>query len=182
MASFGPALQALIKQAKEYKGAAINVVIVGGTVALKKITQNEKFRCPCVPPDVLKGCTRDTGDFYNSTFGCSKTVNFYYGISHIVFPAFALYFVGMLATPRLWKIITGCLTSTPGINQRRRSVVPVIVAVNIKALLAPFTWLIIMLLDGKYFACAVTSLPYDVGEKKTYASCSVVNNLYANSS
>jgi len=156
----------------DFQGTVIRVLIALVTVALQAIIAVTAYKCPCVSPDEVKNCTSSIG-----SGECSKSLNFYYGLSFIVAPAVALLVFGIASNPKLWKAVTGSLNpksskfDQPGLNVTRAIGQTVGLAT-----IAPLTWVVVTLLDGRFFACAVTALPYDTDPAlPNFATCQTVS-------
>lgn len=156
---------------KNFKGTAVNSSIVIVTVIVEEVFNRTVFYCPCVEPSELGSCS-STSNSANSSISCTRRVNYYYGLSFIFGPAFALFFITAAGNSSLGKLLTGCC------SRKSRPISLTfwaIAAVAARSLLAPVAWISFGLLDGQYFSCATTPLPYDVGVDGTYATCREVS-------
>nr|CAB3244492.1 protein FAM26F-like [Phallusia mammillata] len=160
----------LVKKAGDYAGTAANTGIALATAGIEQLTTLAVYRCPCVTSKEL-GCNI-------TQIGSPKCVHFLnlgYGLSFIIAPAIALFVFGMISNPKMWKLLTGC-------NHKQRRKKPTwtyflwtLTEVSAAAMIAPVTWVAIALLDGRFYACAVTAFPYDVEHAlATYPTCEAV--------
>lgn len=161
-------MSTVLKSLEGFQGTAINTVIIGGTAAIEALINVAVYSCPCVEATELTSCVR----FSNGTLKSPCTpalLNFYYGLSYLIAPALLLYFISLAANPRLWKLWTGCLKEE-GEKKARKSIYTLL-TIFITALKSPIAWVCFGLLDGKYYACAVTALPYDLRDTAEPKSC-----------
>lgn len=167
MANFG----AIVKTLKEYQGAAVNTAIVGATAAIEAIIKATVYSCPCVEASKVTNC--GVGFQKNS---CAPTLlNYTHGLSYIVAPAVVLFFVGVAATPKIWKLWTGCCAEKD-VPHRLHLHIRVVMEVSARGLVSPLSWICFAFLDGNYLACAITPFPYDVKPIVPNKSCFDVSN------
>ena len=161
----------LYKTLKEYSGVISNSAIVLATTGLQQITTVTVYRCPCVELSSLgEGC--NTSRYSPS---CTQQLNYGYGLSYLIAPAFALLIFTFAANPNLWKSITGCVGKSSQYKRKTPDASWTLVSIFAQSLISPATWICIALIDGRYLACSVTALPYDVGfNGSTYANCEAV--------
>lgn len=164
-------LSELAKKAGDYAGTAANTGIALATVGIEQLTTVAVYRCPCVSSKEL-GCNVSQ----IGSAKCAHNLNLGYGLSFIIAPAIALFVFGMISNPKMWKLLTGCNHKE---KMKKRSCMFfawTLMEVAGNALIAPVTWVAIALLDGRFYACAVTTLPYDVEHASaSFASCEAVS-------
>nr|XP_039272267.1 calcium homeostasis modulator protein 6-like [Styela clava] len=162
------------KSLTQFKGTALNTGIAVLTVVLEEVLNRAVYYCPCVTPSELGDCF-STSNSINSSFKCTAEINHTYGLSYIFGPAIALFFFMAASSPRLWKTLTGCCNKDKDSRRRKDRVLWTFIEIFGRALIAPVTWVCFALLDGRYYACAVTPLPYDIGKTgHQYSSCTEV--------
>ncbi|XP_002129702.3 calcium homeostasis modulator protein 6-like [Ciona intestinalis] len=156
----------------DYAGTAVNTGIVAVTAGIEQLTTLAAYRCPCVSLAKLGNCTPVN---IAGNPSCSQLLNYGYGMSFIIAPAIGLLVFGMASNPKLWKSVTGIIKKTKSERREANEICWTIGGVIGQALYAPITWVAIALLDGRYYACATTSLPYDVERPSaSYKSCEAV--------
>ena len=161
-----------LKGLKDYAGTAANAGIVLATGGIEQIATIALYRCPCVEPPLLApGCNKTM-----SSLSCTRLLNVNYGFSFIFAPAFALFAFSIAASPKLWKIITGCCKKTERLQEDCQTVSWTLASISIRGLVSPGAWVCIALLDGRYLACALTPLPYLIGINGRYATCEDVSS------
>ena len=161
-----------LKGLKDYAGTAANAGIVLATGGIEQIATVALYRCPCVKPSLLgPGCNETM-----SSLSCTKLLNAGYGFSFIFAPAFALFAFGIAASPKLWKIITGCGTKIEKFQEDCQTVSWTLCSISLRGLVSPVTWMCIALLDGRYLACSLTPLPYVIGTNGHYKTCEDVSS------
>ena len=164
-------LGAAFKSLKDYAGTFLNASIVLVTGGLQQLTTISVFRCPCVEPSSLGPERNDT----SISIACSQLLNHSYGIAFILAPAFALFIFSAASNPILWKSITGCMKRSKKHQERACGTTFTFVTILLQSLISPSTWICIALLDGKYLACSITTLPYRIGENTDFANCDEVS-------
>ncbi|CAK8678681.1 unnamed protein product [Clavelina lepadiformis] len=166
-------LGAVAKNLQEYSGVALNTGIVAVTGAVEQLTTLAVYRCPCVSVSELgPNCTDVT---IAESGRCSNLLNLGYGLSFIIAPAIGLFLFGMVSNPKMWKILTGCSRKFKRRLHELQTILAVLALVAAKAIIAPITWVAFALLDGRFLACAITPLPYDVElPTSEYATCEKV--------
>ena len=165
-------LTKVTKGLKDYAGTATNVIIVLGTTGIEQITTVVVYRCPCVEPSQLgPGCNET-----NFSFQCSRTLNYSYGFAFIFAPAVAFYIFSVAASPKMWKVLTGCGGKAAKHKLGTLSATWTIFSILIGAFVSPVTWVCIALIDGRFLACAITPLPYLLGTSRQ-PSCEDVSKL-----
>ena len=167
----GQQIANFLKGLKDYAGTAANTGIVLATGGIQQIATVALYRCPCVEPSLLApGCDKTM-----SSLSCTRLLNVSYGFFFIFAPAFALFTFSISASPKLWKIITGCCKKEKKNVEDFQTVSSTFAIISIRSLVSPATWVIIALLDGRYLACASTPLPYLIGTNGRYATCEDVS-------
>jgi len=169
---FSKDIERLYKGLKDYAGTVINIVVVLITGGIEQLTSAAIYRCPCVDLSQLgPGCKpNDTGIFTK----CAQRLNFGYGFAFIFAPAFALFVFSAAANPALWKSVTGYCHKPEKRRIRVRDMTVTYCSILIQSLISPVTWISIALFDGNYLACAITTLPYTIGEGEDYENCEQV--------
>ena len=159
------------KSLKDYTGALTNTSIVLVTGGLQQLTTIAVYRCPCVEPSSLgPGCNATS-----VSVECSQLLNYSYGAAFIFAPAFALFVFSAASNPKLWKSITGCMKRSEEYQRGVRDTTFTFLTVLLQSLISPLTWICIALLDGKYLACSITTLPYRIGENTDFENCEEVS-------
>lgn len=157
---------------KKYSSSLGKISVVLITGGFERITSVAIYRCPCVNPFQLEKNCKNFSEFSSS---CTVSLNFWYGLSLILAPAFALFVFSILAQPRIWKCVVGFCKKDPEHKRSKVEVFRTVILVIMKALISPATWICIALIDGKYLACMLTALPYDVGSMGSSKTCQTVN-------
>ncbi|XP_077145621.1 calcium homeostasis modulator protein 4 [Ranitomeya variabilis] len=101
--------------------------------------------------------------FFAFSCPCSPTENLRYGLAFLGVPALILLIVGFVFNDNTWRLFTGS-TYDFSIQERSRQSLLMkyklicFVMGNIigRAVVAPVTWLAVTLLNGSYYACAVS--------------------------
>lgn len=159
---------AVLKKFEDYQGTAVNSALIIGTGAIEAIVNVVVYSCPCVETIAIKKCKT----FVNGSMvgDCVPTsTNYYYGLSYLIGPALPLFFIGVTASSKLWKLWTGCVT-----KKYKRSCgfsCGIMSKVFARCLIAPIAWICFGLLDGRYYACAVTAFPYELHPDTDYTTC-----------
>jgi len=157
----------------DYTGTAINSGIVAVTTGIEQLTTLATYRCPCVSRAQVSNCTNVQS---LSSVRCAVLLNYFYGLSFIIVPAIGLFVFGMVSNPRMWKSLTGICNKPKDTRRSWSQACSTFVGISGKAFIAPVTWVVVALLDGRYYACAATALPYDVDRvSATYKNCEVVS-------
>ena len=160
------------KSLKEYAGTAANAGIIIVTGGVEQITTVVIYRCPCVEPKMLgPGCNET-----QTSLSCSQALNFGYGFSFIFAPAFALFIFSVAASPKLWKIVTGCTKKVEKHKEDAQTISWTLSSIIFGAFISPVTWVCIALVDGQYLACSITPLPYRLGANN-FETCEDVSAL-----
>jgi len=169
-------LAALYKVIKEYGGTITNSAIILGTTAVQQLVTLAVYRCPCVEPSALgPECTG--ASITERPSYCFQQLNRGYGLAYIIAPAIALYIFGIAANPNLWKSTTGCIGKSVEYKRGTTAVLLTLLGILSRAVISPITWICIALIDGRYLACSVTIIPYDIGNNGTYSSCEAVSKI-----
>ncbi|XP_039271874.2 calcium homeostasis modulator protein 6-like isoform X2 [Styela clava] len=114
----------------------LNILIAMSTIGVEQIFSKVIFLCPCGNLD-----------------------NRIYGLVYLVVPAVVLLILGYALNSSTWRLFTGiCKRST---NSFGKMGCYITFQILMRSLVAPVSWICIALLDGKYYACAMTSQPYD---------------------
>ena len=167
--------KALYKTLKEYSGTISNSAIILGTTGVQQLTTLAVYRCPCVDPSVLGPGCEISSSGADRTPDCLQQLNYGYGLSYIIAPAIALYIFSIAASPNLWKSITGCIGKSAEFRRATTDASWTLLTIFSQGLISPITWVCIALIDGRYLACSLTILPYDVGPSRTYNTCNAVS-------
>lgn len=162
------------KTLKEFKGTALNTSIAVMTIIVEEILNRTVYYCPCVELSELNCGVVLSSNSANSSAACTFLTNRYYGLSFIIAPTIALFLLMSASSPKLWKTWTGCCKKNVDAKRPFQMIIWTLSEIFGRALIAPITWLCFALLDGKYYACASTPLPYPVDISSTYKSCSEV--------
>ncbi|KAM3932706.1 calcium homeostasis modulator protein 4 [Leptodactylus fuscus] len=101
--------------------------------------------------------------FFAFSCPCSPTENLRYGLAFLGVPALILLIVGFVFNDNTWRLFTGS-TYDFSIQERSRQsllmkyklICFVLGNITGRALVAPVTWLAVTLLNGSYYACAVS--------------------------
>ncbi|CAL8248100.1 unnamed protein product [Lota lota] len=106
------------------------------TAGGEKIFSTAVFKCPC------------------------STWNFVYGIVFLMVPALALLVLGYLLNQKTWKLMTGICLKKSKLCSCKKLLARGIVFFQITAtaVVAPFSWIAVSLLNGNYFECAMTGV------------------------
>ena len=165
-------LSKIYKTTKDYAGTLTNSTIIAVTVGIEQLTTLAAYRCPCVnPADVVPNCRNTT--VYD--LSCGQRLNVGYGFAFILAPAFALFVFSLAAQPKVWKVLTGCFRKSREHKRDVKDTSETLFLCFCKSLISPFTWISVALIDGRYLACSLTPLPYEIGEKDSrYSSCQKV--------
>lgn len=163
----------VMKTLSDFKGTIVNTSIAGGTVAIEEIVNRAVYYCPCVEVSELVGCN-STSNSQGSRFQCTKALNAVYGAVFIAVPALALFCLSIAAHPSLWKICTGRIVRSKLVRAKRDKIFTTMIAVFGRSLISPVAWVCYSLIDGKYYACSITPLPYHFNGL-TYKTCQDVS-------
>ncbi|XP_053315876.1 calcium homeostasis modulator protein 4 [Spea bombifrons] len=101
--------------------------------------------------------------FFAFSCPCHHTENLNYGLAFLGVPALILLIVGFVFNENTWRLFTGSSHSF-NIQERSRQITLikyklicfVLGGIIGRALVAPVTWLAVTLLNGSYYACAVS--------------------------
>ena len=99
--------------------------------------------------------------FEKQVFKCPSSDYFIYGNSFIIGPAICLFNLTILLNGSLWDVITGCRQA----QFSRRWLCKRLVRYVLEALLPPCVWLIMALVQTRYYTCAVLG-PKDEAQKR----------------
>ena len=160
------------KSIKDYTGTLTNTFIVFVTIGLQQVSTVAIYQCPCVDPSSLDQNCRNVSTY---SFACTKDLNRGYGLAFILAPALALFVFSVSASPKFWKVLTGRFHKLKTYKRTDFETAWTLFAIFSQALIAPATWVCIALIDGRYLACAITPLPYDVGPESRIPSCEKVS-------
>ncbi|XP_076824774.1 calcium homeostasis modulator protein 6-like [Clavelina lepadiformis] len=166
-------LGTLAKTLKDYSGVIASTGIVAVTGAIEQLVTLASYRCPCVSlAELGPNCT----DVLLTESGrCSNLLNIGYGLSFIIAPAIGLFLFGMVSNPKMWKTCTGFINKIKRFKRDWVEILKTVSQIAAKATIAPITWVAIALLDGRFLACAITPLPYDIGRPTSqYDNCEKV--------
>uniref|UniRef100_UPI00358E3C48 calcium homeostasis modulator protein 6-like n=1 Tax=Myxine glutinosa TaxID=7769 RepID=UPI00358E3C48 len=135
-----------LKLIKDQKLTVQNALMVLVTAAMLETYQYLAFRCPCSPG-----------------------LNLPYSLISVVFPAILILVLGFSMTRRTWRLATGCCYRGEQGNRNRqdlsgKGMVHVLCSLSAQALLGPFTWIAVALLDGTYYTCAAVEF-YRIGSQ-----------------
>ena len=156
----------------KYGGATTKTGIVAATTGIEQLTTLAAYRCPCVTRAELGNCSANA----IGSGACSQRLNLGYGLSFMLAPAAVLFFFGLASNPKMWKSFTGCSKKTKELRREQIDITWTVLGVIGMSVIAPITWISIALLDGRFYACAVTSLPYDVERTgASFANCEAVS-------
>ena len=162
----------LQKKVSDFKGTILNSAIVGATVGLEEILNHAVYYCPCVERSELGSCNSTTSSVGSRAI-CTPRLNAMYGVVFIAIPGVALFLLSVAATPSIWKICTGRCVRSREVRARTDKIFYTIMGVFGRSMIAPAAWVCYAMLDGKYYACSVTPLPYHFG--LTYKTCQDVS-------
>ena len=165
-------LSSFYKSIKDYTGTVVYTSIVILTTGLQQLSTLAIYQCPCVDPSSLDQNCRNVSTY---SFSCTKNFNLGYGLAFILAPALALFVFSVSASPKFWKVITGRCHKLQAYKRTEFETAWTLIAIFSQALIAPATWVCIALIDGKFLACAITPLPYDVGPESGIPSCKKVS-------
>ena len=130
------------------------VIFIGlVTLAAKRLVASVLFRCPC-------------GD---------KSERLPYALLFTLAPWVILFTMGVGFNPNFWKLCAGtrkCCDAKPGCD-----VCCFHTCCNylLFALIAPKTWLVLVFIDGDYFACADANIVYENNTNQSYIPVSISN-------
>lgn len=153
-------LSLIYKSVKDYSGTFANTSIALVTGAIQQLTTIAVYRCPCVDPSSLNPSCRNVSLY---SFSCTYILNQGYGLAFILAPALALFIFSVSSSPRFWKAVTGRMHKLRAYKRGRRQTTLTVCKICSQSLIAPATWISIALVDGRYLACSITPLPYNVG-------------------
>ena len=166
-------LGSIFKGLKDYSGTVANTSVVIATGGVEQITTIAIYRCPCVEPSQLSpGCNETS-----YSLACSQLLNYSYGISFILAPAFALLVFSAAANPKLWKSMTGCCNRSEKYRRGVGETAFTLTTIMLQSLVSPITWICIALVDGQYLACAITTSPYRFDSEDGIENCEDVSML-----
>ncbi|XP_034467767.1 calcium homeostasis modulator protein 6-like [Hippoglossus hippoglossus] len=97
--------------------------------------------------------------FSSVVFSCPcNELNFIYGLVFLLVPGLALLLLGYILNKKTWKLLTGLCHGRAKLCscKRLRAAVTVLFQINTTALVAPFTWIAVALLNGNYYECLMT--------------------------
>lgn len=96
--------------------------------------------------------------FSSAVFSCPcNGLNFLYGMVFLLVPALALLLLGYILSKKTWKLLTGLCQRRAECSWRRLAAAGmVLVQISTTALVAPFSWIAVALLNGNYYECAMT--------------------------
>jgi len=170
-----PDVSKKMKNSGSFVKSVVSVVIASITAAAQQLTTLGSYRCPCVSVANLPNCTSAA----LGSSACSRQLNFAYGISFMLAPAMVLFLFGVAANPHMWKTMTGLFWKTAKQRREKTEVCVSVMRVFATASIAPITWVTVALLDGRFYACATTSLPYDVHRQgAVYKDCDAVGLFF----
>ncbi|KAF7650857.1 hypothetical protein LDENG_00119600 [Lucifuga dentata] len=106
------------------------------TIGGEHIFSTEVFKCPC------------------------NNWNFFYGMVFLLVPAMALLVLGYILNKKTWKLVTGiCLRGSRVCRRKSLAVCGMVLfQISTTALVAPFSWIAVALLNGNYFECIMTGI------------------------
>ena len=134
-----------------------SVVTVGAVAGINQIIEVAAFKCPCI----MEAELNLTCESYQSSF-CPTRDKAMYSYLFAFGPAVILLLIGFMVNVKFWKKITGLYHSTASENKLQVFVCSFLSSFGF-ALIAPLSWIVFSLIDGEFFACAVTTLPYYFG-------------------
>ena len=129
----------IVRQLQNYKGGILVVFVGLVTLAIERLVEIVVFRCPC-------------GD---------KSERIPYALLFIFAPCVILFTIGVGFNPSFWKLCTGTREGCgpkPGFDGCCSYT-----CCNyfLFALVAPIIWMVLIFIDGDYFACADASTVYE---------------------
>ncbi|XP_071383826.1 calcium homeostasis modulator protein 6 [Centroberyx affinis] len=151
MEKFRTVLNIANKQESNFCSGLLALLTAGG----EQIFSSVVFQCPC------------------------NSWNFLYGSVFLLVPALALLVLGYILSKKTWKLLTGFCRHKSKLCRWKTLIASVTVFVQISAtaVVAPFSWIAVALLHGKYYECAVTGLNVTAfkqhlcGESVSQAEC-----------
>lgn len=99
---------------------------------------------------------------------CSPTRNYHYGLAAIGVPALAFFLVGIMMNRSTWDLVSECRIR----NCRKMSQAAAFALIGTifgRAVVAPLTWVVISLLQGQAYTCALSEF-VDPSTLKDFAS------------
>ena len=159
---FGKTSEIFSKHKSAFEGIVAASVVIG----VNQIVDEVAFECPCVmEEDLSVPC-----DSLLSSF-CLTRDKAAYGYMFIFGPAVTLLFLGFAISVPFWKQITGCCRlekTNKGNNSQQQEERVRKCRISLRSVCNTFgfalvgfcTWIVLSFIDGDYFACAVTPLPY----------------------
>ena len=129
----------MVGQLQNYKGRILVVFIGLVTLAAKRFIEIVLFRCPC-------------GD---------KSERLPYALLFTLAPWVILFTIGVGFNPNFWKLCTGtrkCCDAKDGFDGCYSRTCCYYL---LFALIAPKIWLVLVFIDGDYFACADANTVYE---------------------
>ena len=159
---FGKISETFSKHKSAFEGILAASVVIG----VNQIVDEVAFECPCImEEDLSVPC-----DSLLSSF-CPARDKASYGYMFIFGPAAILLFLGFAINVPFWKQITGCCRleeKKNGSNPQQQEETERRCRISVRsicnslgfALIGFSTWIVLSFIDGDYFACAVTPLPY----------------------
>ncbi|XP_076808611.1 calcium homeostasis modulator protein 6-like isoform X1 [Clavelina lepadiformis] len=166
MTTIKDVLQGLIESVVDHKATLRNIIVMLLTVSVNEIITVTTFQCPCVTEKQdMEAC--------NSTdiTGCVLNLNRVYGWLYLLAPAGILFVFGVTANLQVWKRLTGYCSDKDICQGSCSWCFWKVVGF---AFIAPCVWVSVGLLQGEYYACATTSLPYVLKDDET---CDSVTTL-----
>ena len=159
-------LKVLKEKLEDYENLIQGTLIALVTIGIDEIIEYAAFNCPCVAEsDLAIPCT-------GALDSCPRRDKELYAYLFIFIPSFILLMAGLSFNQFVWKEITSCCRNyKPECKVKCTGFIKIFVF----ALIAPSVWLVASFLDGDYFACAQTNLPYKMEVNET---CQNVSNFF----
>ena len=159
-------IRVLAQKLGEYENTIQGIIVALVTVGIDEIIEIAAFKCPCVAEsDLAIPCTAALNS-------CPRRDKELYAYLFILVPSFILLMAGLSFNQIVWKETTSCCRNyNPGCKAKCTSFSKIFGF----ALISPSVWLVVSFLDGDYFACAQTDLPYKM---KVNETCQNVSNFY----
>ena len=167
--------------------AITGIVSTGIVTGINQLVEFAAFKCPCV-----KDKSYGPNKSLLASFRIITLSNQEYGYLFIFAPAVLLLFLGFAVNSDFWNKVTACCRKVKKdelaywqqstcciriklrLRNRYRFVGLFLNALGI-ASIVPMTWVLLSFIDGDFYACAATSLPYDFSPGQTCETPTVCN-------
>lgn len=93
---------------------------------------------------------------------CKPRINLYYGVSFSIVPALVLLIIGFAINNLAWILIMNLRNRSNLMRKKFKLICYILVNIMLTSLVAPITWIAVVLIKGLYYNCAFSEfLPVD---------------------